>query len=69
MTLPIFVRFSLFLISTYSENLIHLAVTVLNLDDPIEGDPPNLASPFSVAQKSFLISSIAQTLKKVRLAV
>ena len=40
--LLIFVNFSLFLISTHSENLIHLAATVkkfINLEDPIEGIP------------------------------
>ena len=39
----IFVRFSLFLICTNSENLIHLVVAVLNfkvLENPIEGDHP-----------------------------
>ena len=40
---PIFVRFSLFLISTHFKNLIHLVLTVKNfkiLEDPIEEDPP-----------------------------
>ena len=49
---PVFVRFSLILISTYSKILIHLAVTVPMfkiLKDPIEGDPSNLALPISVA--------------------
>ena len=70
--LPIFATLSLFLISTHSENLIHVAVTVekfKTLEDPIEKDPLNLGPPISVAQKSSLISSIAQTLNTVRLAV
>ena len=66
---PIFVRFSLFLISTHSDNLIHLAPTVYEfkiLDDPIKGDPLNLAPPIQVPHQSSLISSIAQTLNTVR---
>ena len=38
---PIFVKFSLFLISTHSENLIHLTLMVLKfkiLEDPVEED-------------------------------
>ena len=48
-TVPtIFVRLSLFLTFTHSENLIHLAPTALKfkiLKDPLEGDLPNLAPP------------------------
>ena len=52
MALPIFVTFSLFLISTHSQNLIHLAVAVKKfkiLEDRIEGNPTNLAPLISVA--------------------
>ena len=38
------------------------------MEDPIERDLPNLASPISVAQKSFLIYLIAQTLNTGHLA-
>ena len=71
-TPPIFVRFSLFLTSIHSENLIYLAVMVWKfelLKDPIEGDPLNLEPQISVKQKSSLISSIPQTLQPVHLAV
>ena len=69
MTPLIFDRFSLFLISTRSENLIPKDLKFKILEDPIEGDPLNQAPPFSVAQKSSLTSLIAQTLNSVRLAV
>ena len=39
------------------------------MEDPVEGDPPNLAPLISVAHKSSLISPIAQTFNTVRLAV
>ena len=50
---PIFVKFSLFLTSTHSENLIHITPTVhkfKNLKNPIDGNLSNLAPPMSVAQ-------------------
>ena len=43
MAAPIFVRFSLFSLSTHSENWILLALTIYKfkiLEDPIERDPP-----------------------------
>ena len=68
---PMFAGFSLFLISTHFENLIHLAVTVYMFKfwrTQLRGIP-NLAPPISVALYSYLISSIAQRLNTVRLAV
>ena len=47
---PIFVTFSLFLISTHSKNLIHLALTVYKfkiLEDPFEGNPKSGTPDFS----------------------
>ena len=47
----VFVRLSLFLISTHSKNLIHLVVAIQKFKifgDPIEEDPPNVAPPISV---------------------
>ena len=52
MELPILLTFSLFLISTHCENLTYLVVAVLKfeiLENPIEGEPLNLALPISVA--------------------
>ena len=48
---PIFVKFSLFLISIRSENLNYLVGEVLKfkiLEDPVELDPTNQAPPISV---------------------
>ena len=69
---PIFVWFSLFLISTHSENLIHLALTVQKfkfLEVRIEEDSSNLAPRVPVTQNISLIFSIAQTLNAVRSAI
>ena len=44
MAATVFVRFSLFLTSTHSKNLIHLALTISKLkilEDPFEADSPN----------------------------
>ena len=57
---PIFVKFSLFLISTHSENLIHLAPMIQNfkiLDDPFKGESPIMASPISGGILSSQLSS------------
>ena len=62
----IFVGFSLLLISTHSVNLVYLAK---NFGGPGSGGSPNVTPPITVAQKSSLISSIAQTLNAVRLAI
>ena len=46
MASPIFDRFSLFLISTHSANLIYQALTGKKFkiwEDPFERDPPNVA--------------------------
>ena len=52
----IFGRFSLFLIPTYSENLIHLAPMAPKLkilEDLFEGDSPKAASQFQADTSPF----------------